>query len=237
MFPFPILMYHNVVEDATQSVDLSISVDKLEQQFKYLVANKYTTFHFSELERLKKIPAKSVVLVFDDVTENQIIFAQPLLKKYNLKATFCIPFKYIGQTDLWNNGTEKIMSLNQLKSLDANFIELGHHSFAHRAYRSLKEEEINEDFDNCYKIINEARLNVFPVLAYPFGNFPKKGIANTEFKKALEKNNIKFGLRIGNRPSSFPFKDKFEIKRIDIKGQDSLLTFKIKLRIGKLSLF
>ncbi len=234
---FPILMYHNVVVDTIKSIDLSISINKLEQQFKYLKENNYVTFHFSELENLKKIPSKSVILVFDDVTENQILHAQPLLKKYNLKATFCIPFKYIGQTDQWNKGIEKIMCLNQLKSLDYSLIELGHHSFAHRAYGSLSESEIDEDFDNCYKIINEARLRVYPVLAYPYGNFPKKGIANANFKEVLMKNNIKFGLRIGNRLNSFPFKDKFEIKRIDIKGQDSLFTFKIKLRIGKLGLF
>jgi hypothetical protein len=43
--------------------------------------------------------------------------------------------------------------------------------------------------------------------------------------------------RIGNRVNRFPFKNKFEIQRIDIKGQDSLTTFKWKLRLGKLRLF
>ena len=43
--------------------------------------------------------------------------------------------------------------------------------------------------------------------------------------------------RIGNRVNSFPLQSKFEIQRIDIKGQDTLLKFKWKLKIGKLSLF
>ena len=43
--------------------------------------------------------------------------------------------------------------------------------------------------------------------------------------------------RIGNRVNKFPFKNKYEIQRIDIKGQDSLLKFKLKLRFGKLKLF
>lgn len=235
--PFPILMYHNVVDDTRKSVDLTISVEKLEQQFKYLSDHKYTTFHFSELELLEKIPFKSVVLIFDDVTECHFNYAYPLLKKYNLKATYAIPFKYIGQTDVWNDGTKKIMCLEQLKSLDANIVELAHHSFEHRAYSSLNEREIDEDFTNCYSVIKDGQLNVSPVLAYPYGNYPKKGLANVNFKKALEKNHIKFGLRIGNRPNLFPFKDKYEIKRIDIKGQDSLLAFKFKLRVGKIGLF
>lgn len=233
----PILMYHNVVSNSDLSLGLSISEAKLEEQFHYLAKNKYATFHFSELENCTNLPSKSVIITFDDVTENQLNFAVPLLEKYNLKATFFIPFKYIGKTDLWNNGTEKIMTLEQLKSLNSNHIELGHHSYEHKAYGSLTESEINEDFDKCYEIIQQSGLKVSPALAYPYGNFPKKGIANKEFKKVLEKNNIKFGLRIGNRVSSFPFSDPFEIKRIDIKGEDSLFIFKVKMKIGKLNLF
>lgn len=237
MSKFPILMYHNVVSNSDESAGLSISVTKLEQQFQYLAKNKYTTFHFSELEKRSSLPAKSVVLTFDDVTENQLHLAIPLLEKYNLKATFFIPFKYIGKTDLWNNGTEQIMTLEQLKSLDSKYVELGHHSYEHKAYGSLSEIEINEDFDKSYQFIYQSAIKVFPVLAYPYGNYPKKGIPNKNFKKLLIKNNIKFGLRIGNRLNSFPFSDPYELKRIDIKGEDSLLKFKIKMKIGKLNLF
>ena len=74
-------------------------------------------------------------------------------------------------------------------------------------------------------------------MAYPYGNYPKKGKRKIEFFQLLEKNNIKMAFRIGNRVNIFPFKNKYEIQRIDIKGQDSLLAFKWKLRLGKLRLF
>jgi hypothetical protein len=57
------------------------------------------------------------------------------------------------------------------------------------------------------------------------------------FFTILEKKGIKMAFRIGNRVNSFPLKSKFEMQRIDIKGQDTLLKFKWKLKIGKLSLF
>ena len=154
-----------------------------------------------------------------------------------MKATFFIPFKFIGRTDLCDSKPEKIMTLEQLKTLDPKYVELGHHSFEHKTYSSLSESEINDDFDKCYEIIRQSGLNVSPALAYPYGNFPKRGIANKAFKKVLQKNSIKFGLRIGNRINSFPFSNPFAIKRIDIKGEDSLFVFKLKLKIGKLSLF
>ena len=182
------------------------------------------------------IPQQSIVITFDDVTDNQFLYAVPLLEKYNLKATFFIPFGYIGKTDLWNEGKETIMTMQKLQSL-GTWIELGLHSYAHKKYETLTETQINEDFEKCFKIIEENDLKVYKAVAYPYGNFPKKEPKKTLFKSVLEQNNIKMGLRIGNKINKFPFKNPFEIMRIDIKGEDSLLKFKLKLRFGKLKLF
>ena len=236
MARLPILMYHNVSQKELESNGLTISIQKLENQFRYLVENNFVSFHLSELESLSTIPPKSVVLTFDDVTENQLFHAYPLLEKYNLKATFFIPFQYIGKADLWNQGKEKIMSVQDLKSLSPR-IEFGLHSYAHGKYDAMSASEINEDFEKCFQIIEQNDLKVYHALAYPYGSFPKKNPKNASFKTILENNNIKMGLRIGNKVNKFPFKNRYEIMRIDVKGEDSLLQFKLKLRFGKLKLF
>lgn len=241
MARLPILMYHNVSDDEAKSCNLTISTEKLEQQLRYLSEHQFTSFFVSELENRTEIPSKSVVITFDDVTENQLLYALPLLKKYQMKATFFIPFSYIGQTDLWNTGAdatgEKIMTVAQLQSLDSDVIELGQHSYWHKKYATLSEAEIQLDFDKSVGCIAENDLKVYPALAYPYGNYPKKGIQSEHFFQLLERNNIKMAFRIGNRVNVFPFKNKYEIQRIDVKGQDSLFTFICKLRWGKLRLF
>jgi peptidoglycan/xylan/chitin deacetylase (PgdA/CDA1 family) len=230
-------MYHNITPNLDKSLDLTISIQKFEEQLNYLVKNNFTSYFVSELEKATTILKKSVVLTFDDVTQNQLEFALPLLRKYNVKATFFIPFSYVGKSDLWNDGSEKIMTIEQLKSLDSNLIELGHHSFFHKKYSTLTSDEIQVDFDKSFELIAQNNLDVYPALAYPYGNFPKKGNQKIDFFQLLEKNNIKMAFRIGNRVNKFPFKNNFEIQRIDIKGQDSLFAFKWKLRLGKLRLF
>lgn len=236
MTRLPILMYHNISNDERNCSGLTIAVSKLEHQFHYLAENNYTSFHLSELENKKELPKKSVVITFDDVTENQLLYAVPLLEKYNLKATFFIPFAYVGKTDAWNNGSEKIMSFKQLQRLPER-IELGLHSYAHKKYDSLSEAEINADFQKCFAIIEENNLKVYRAVAYPYGNYPKSEPKKSKFKSVLSQNDVKMGLRIGNKINKFPFKNPFEIMRIDVKGQDSLLKFKLKLRFGKLKLF
>lgn len=234
-------MYHNITPDINKSLDLTISIEKFEEQLKYLFDNNFTTLFVSELENIELISKKSVLLTFDDVTENQMLYALPLLQKYAMKATFFIPFSYLGKSDLWNVGVdasgEKIMTIEQLKSLDLKVIELAHHSFFHKKYEALDLNEIQDDFNKSFDLIAQNNLKVYPALAYPYGNYPKKGFQKAEFFQILEKNNIKFAFRIGNRVNRFPFKSKFEIQRIDIKGQDSLTTFKWKLKLGKLRLF
>lgn len=232
-------MYHNV--NPITSIGLTISSNKLEEQLQYLCEKKYTFYFASELVKTTHFAPKSIAITFDDVTQNQLLYALPILKKYNVKATFFIPFNYIGKTDLWNkkNGTieEKIMTIEQLKSLDLSCIEFGHHSFNHNRYSTLTDEEINADFDSSYNVIKQHNLNVFPSLAYPYGDFPKKEKDKKSFFNLLQVNGIVSAFRIGNRVNKLPIKNKYEIQRIDIKGEDSMFVFKLKIRFGKLRLF
>ncbi|MEO8253101.1 MAG: polysaccharide deacetylase family protein [Flavobacterium sp.] len=235
MTRLPILMYHNISDDK-DSTGLTVFCNKLEEQFHYLQQKEYTSYHFSELENKTIIDSKSVIITFDDVTVNQLVYAVPLLEKYNLKAVFFIPFAYIGNLDLWNSGKEKIMSIEQLKTLQSR-VELGLHSFDHKRYATLTEVEIHADFSKCFEFIKQNDLKVYNALAYPYGNYPKKEPQKAKFQSILKQNKVKIGLRIGNKISKFPFKNPYEITRIDIKGEDSMLKFKLKLRFGKLKLF
>lgn len=232
MYRLPVLMYHNVSENEKDSVKLTISITKLEAQFKYLQQHNYTCFHFSELENKAVLPRKSIVITFDDVTESQYLYAVPLLEKYKLKATFFIPFAYIGKTDLWNQGTDKIMTLAQLKNINSKIVEFGHHSFEHKNYKELSNEAIQSDFDASEKHIAENNLKVYSALAYPYGSSPRKGVQQEDFKTILEQNNILFGLRIGNRSNKFPFRNKYEIQRIDIKGEEGMFKFWYKIKFN-----
>ena len=240
MARLPILMYHSVCTHSKDSKGLTISVAALEAQCSYLANNGYHSFHFSELENFnntKQLPKKSVIITFDDVYVNQYENAYPLLKKYNLKSTFFIPFKFVDAYDSWHSNSKKIMSITQLKALDPAVVELGMHSFNHDNYNTLSAEEIRSDFEGCDKFIRENQLKINRSLAYPFGKYPRKNPEKNQFFNALKEQQIIYGLRIGNRVNLFPFRNNYEVQRIDIKGEDSLNTFKMKLRFGKLGFF
>ncbi len=228
-------MYHDI--SLTKSEGLTISIAKLEQQFKWLVKNNYKTYHLSELEQLKTfLNKKNIVLTFDDGFVSQLELALQLLEKYNLKATFFIPLAYLGKKDEWNAAEiqQPIMTLEQLKSLNPNLIELAYHSFYHRKYDELSAVEISEDSKKCFNFVKENKLIFFPAVAYPYGKYPRETEAKPTFFNQLKNENFKYGLRIGNRLNSFPFKNPFEIQRIDVKGEFTLSKFKSRIKWGKL---
>jgi len=226
-------MYHHV--SAVESTDLTIGARRLEEQFKWLNENNFRTWHFSELEKLTQLPSgKNVIITFDDAYISFKELALPLLKKYNLKATLFVPLEFPGKTDEWYSGQNPIMTSTELKSLDPSLVELGYHSFAHKKYHQMSPAEIKEDLDKCREIIKAENFNFYPALAYPYGKYPRDKSAKGQFIKYLEGEGFIFGLRIGNRLNSFPFKNPFEIQRLDIKGEYDLSKFKRKIKFGKL---
>lgn len=233
MAKIPILMYHDVT--IGKGNDLTVSVAMLEKQFQYLKESGYQSVHLKELLDSEVLPSKkNIVITFDDgyISHLQLVF--PLLQKYQLKAVYFIPLGFVGKTDLWNTASLDIMTLEQLKSLDPDVIELGFHSFYHKKYSEMSSEEIDLDLSTSLSFVTSENLNFSPVLAYPYGKFPKERTTHKMFNSLLENHGIKLGLRIGNRVNRFPFKKPFEVERIDIKGQWSLLKFKHRVRFGKL---
>jgi len=226
-------MYHQV--DRNESVELIISSEKLEAQFKFLAENDYHSYHLSELIQLQKLRAKkNIVITFDDGYVNQLKYAYPLLQKYKLKATFFIPLKYIGSEDTWNSPTSPIMDYEALRSLDPSVVELAYHSFEHKKYTELSSGQIETDTQKAFEVVSENALPLKPYLAYPYGKFPRKDPERSQFFQQLQKNQFQYGLRIGNRLNAFPFNNPFEIQRIDVKGEYNLSKFKRKIRFGKL---
>jgi peptidoglycan/xylan/chitin deacetylase (PgdA/CDA1 family) len=226
-------MYHQI--SLEKSEGLTISIDRLESQFAYLADHNFRTYHFKDLKEYETLQEENnVMITFDDVYEDQMRLAIPLLQKYQLKATFFMPMEFLGKTDLWNQSEYRIASVDALRSIRSSLIELGYHSYAHNRYDLSTMEELEEDIDKCRDFVNSSRLEVSPVIAYPYGKYPRNAPGKDQFTALLKKKGIQYGVRIGNRLNNYPFHDPYVIQRLDIKGDYTLSKFKRKLKYGKL---
>jgi peptidoglycan/xylan/chitin deacetylase (PgdA/CDA1 family) len=237
----PILMYHKVTENLNDGI--SISADKLRQQFEFIRRKGYHTLSFEELEDALKtgnsLPKRSLILTFDDAYRDFMVNAVPLLTSFGFKASVFIPVGYMGKTNSWDNGSDLILSAAELNALtNKGEIEFGIHSFLHRSYAELDPEGMEKDLGQCMETLSYHNIPFVRVLAYPYGAFPRKDpVRKAAMKEIFRKSRLQFALRIGNRINRLPIKDPYELKRIDIKGTDSFFTFKTKLQKGRRKLF
>lgn len=234
-----VLMYHKL--STSNSDRLTVQTDVFEKQLLYLKKHYYNPISLSQLIDYKSsnvgLPKRPVLITFDDGYENNYVYLYPLLKKYGLKATIFLPVGFIGKSNCWDEGSEVIMCYDRLKEMNPEFIEYGLHSFGHINYSKITEDMLIQDIvDSKQKLLDNA-IPFVPAIAYPYGAYPREKNKYARFVKILEENNILFGLRIGNRINKLPLSDPYCLKRIDIKGTDSFIIFKIKLLFGRVKLF
>jgi peptidoglycan/xylan/chitin deacetylase (PgdA/CDA1 family) len=241
-----ILEYHSI--SINGFVDqITIKKEMLIEQFEYLKKNNYQTLWLSDIDAIRAnkqlFSPKSIVLTFDDGFLDNYTELYPLLKEYDFKAVLFVVLGKIGQKIDWDgkfindNDNMLLMDKTQLDAIESH-IELGYHTFKHDNYALISLEKIEEDLQLCQQVISNENLKVFPALAYTYGGYyRKKSGQQKAFFELLQKYGIRYGLRIGNRINVFPFKNNYEIQRIDIRGGDSFEVFKIKVRFGRKKLF
>jgi len=226
----PILMYHQVLpQSLAYPNDLIVTVENLEQQFQYIKAN-FTTVFFKDLEKSQSFKNK-IILTFDDGYYNNLEYLIPLLKKYEMKATIFIPTQLIEK----NQSEDKsiYMNFDEIRLLDSDWVEIALHSHSHRNFSELSLEDSEKDLIQNMEVLERNNIRFSNILAYPYGKFPRDSKSKSAFFSMLESIGIVAALRIGNRVESYPFRNRFEVNRIDIKYSDSLKIFKRKLKFGK----
>lgn len=166
----PILMYHYIggnpnPADLTRNI-LSTTPDKFDEQMGYLASRGYTPITFdtmyAALYHGSALPAKPIILTFDDGYIDFYINAFPILKKYNFHAVSFIPTGLIGGS--------YYMNWSQIQELQASgLISFEAHTINHVNLPLLSAEKQQYQITKSKRDL-EAHLGV-PVnfFAYPYG--------------------------------------------------------------------
>jgi len=99
-----------------------------------------------------------IILNFDDGYQGIINNAFPLMKKNNIPAVVFMPINYIG--------TEKHLSLDNLKTLKNSNWEIGSHTINHPDLFKLTAEGLENEIANSQKYIKEKKLNSLNYISF-----------------------------------------------------------------------
>jgi peptidoglycan/xylan/chitin deacetylase (PgdA/CDA1 family) len=240
----PVLMYHRVEEVSTNS--LTVATRDFEAQLQYLKSAGYASISITQFlaqitEGLarEKLPKKPVLITFDDGYACTLKTAAPLLEKHNFKAALFVTSEFI---ERGSEANPHYLTKTELAEFAGRGHELALHSHAHPNYQSTSLPEILKDLKLNQQWLAKQNVPHVPALAYPFGARPKDKSDQSRLKSDLKAMGIQAAFRIGNRVASWsllqnPNLDAYDLPRIDIRGDDTLQTFQIKIQKGRIRPF
>lgn len=175
----PILMYHSIAEDAgPQFKEFTVPPSLFERQMAYLSAQGYTALTVSQFTYIcthqrERLPAKPVVITFDDAFLDFYTEALPVLNRYGLSATLYIPTAYVGGTSRWmedkGEGSRPILSWEQLREIRDSGIECGAHTHSHPQLDLLPLAQAKKEITLSKRLLEEHLGETVSSIAYPYG--------------------------------------------------------------------
>ncbi len=165
----PVLMYHDFQEEISKEQESAVvHPDLFEDQLRILLASGYTPISFKDLDAYIRgeggLPLKPIIITADDGYLSNYETAFPILKKYNVPATFFVTTRYVGVDTMSPHFT-----WDQAKEMEeSGLIDIQSHSHGHILLSTIPDDEIRHQVDVSFGIIEQklGRRDV-KVLAYP----------------------------------------------------------------------
>ncbi len=175
----PVLMYYYVYTEDDPPEDLNNNYllnTKLEAQLSYLAENDYYYPSYEEVrafvEGTHTLPAKSVVLTFDDGEAGFLEYGIPLLDEYQVPATsFIICSDEDATEKILSNASPYVSFQSHSFAMHQDGSNIGHGGRIH----AMTQEEIFDDLRQAQDILGTTEA-----FAYPFGDNNDAAVAALE---------------------------------------------------------
>lgn len=227
----PILMYHKI--GLKKPSDYWVTIEVFEEQMETLKKNGFQTIIFSDLEAFlkgeKTLPKKAVLLTFDDGYQDFYLYAYPVLKKCDFKATVFLITEMVAESDgqrmssNWNDSDKETISLHliwpEIREMAKYGIEFGGHSHTHPDLTDGKliERDLEREIFLNKEIIEKKLGKKIIVFAYPGGR------NNEKIQGLVKKAGYKFAVISGGGiEEDIKNSHLFTLRRLPVFDQDAL---------------
>ena len=179
--PVPILMYH-AVEDCLRPPKYKhfyVLADEFAGQMQMLKRGGYTPITFGALEAARAgkaaLPAKPVLLTFDDGYANLKTNVHPLLCELGFPYTVFLVSERVGQTNDWvtNEGYEAtpLLTWKEIQEMQADgTVVFEAHTATHPHLPDIGPAETRRELGVCKEALEQKLQKPITTLCYPYGH-------------------------------------------------------------------
>ncbi|ANG61215.1 polysaccharide deacetylase [Marinobacterium aestuarii] len=233
-----ILMYHMVSEHrpGARFNKLRVLPARFDAQIRWLKENGWHFALMSELADPSALPAKTVLLTFDDGFEDNYRNAHPVLQKYGARATLYLVVDRFERD--WSTSKKahhdsgelmhepKLSDTQVREMLDSGCWELGAHTRTHANLARL-DDVGKQDEITAGRALLEQQFGTPPSsFAYPFGIYDATDVHLTE------QAGFDTAVTTVEGIDTDIHRRRFELRRVKISGKDNGLAFRLRLRTG-----
>jgi len=206
----PILCYHQIREykasDSKTARDYIVPPARFAEQMKILADSGYHTILPDQLYDYllygKQLPAKPVMLTFDDTDLEQYTEALPVMEKYDFKAVFFIMTVSINRP--------RYMTREQIKDLSDRGNVIASHTWNHSNVKKYSGDDWKIQIEKPSALLEEITGKPIRYFAYPFG------LWNEEAIPELKKREFLAAFQLSTKRS--PGEPLYTIRRIIVPG-------------------
>lgn len=220
----PVLMYHRVdVQLAAHdpiTVDLTVMAPAFEAQLRLLRDAGYRAMSLNDLwaglVQHAPVPARRVVLTFDDGYEDSYTVALPLLHRYDFAATFFVVTSSVGTRDH--------LTVAQIQEMARAGMAVESHGQHHLDFTQFSQATARSELRGSREIISRWTGRPVTFFAYPAGRYSpslERLLGELGYHGALTE------IPGFVTPASAPY----TLERIRISHDDTLRTFARKLHL------
>jgi peptidoglycan/xylan/chitin deacetylase (PgdA/CDA1 family) len=176
----------------------------------------------------KPLPAKPVLLTFDDAISDLHEHAFPLLERYGFPAVVFVPTNCVGKGNLWNHSLgykwRPCLTTEQIQYWSRRGIEFGAHSRNHPDLTKLEEPDLEDEVVGSQSDLERIIGSPITTFAYPYG--PYNDAASECVKKHFD-----LGFTTDEGLNTLRT-DRSLLRRVTVFDWDTLLEFNLMLRLG-----
>ena len=125
----------------------------------------------------KPLPARAVVLTFDDGCQNFREHAWPVLKKYNFPATMFVIAGMLGKTASWmegDAGKTALMDAATVRELHKEGLNIGSHTMNHIHLAKCEPDVAREEIFASKARLEDVLGVPVPDFCYPYGSYNER---------------------------------------------------------------
>ncbi len=229
---FLILMYHMISSPrSTSEIKYACTPGLFEKHMQFIQKN-FNVISLNDVvknqNRRIPLPEKSVVITIDDGFEDNFINGYQILKKYSIPATIFLTSGMLGKKNFWMSSRgfpeRKLLSWQQIKQMH-DLVDFGAHTLNHVRLPDIDLDTARLEISESKAIIEENLDTEAIHFAYPYG------LLNEQVVKLVEEAGFESACTTRSGFNNMDI-DIYQLRRIEIFGNDPLWKIKQKLKFG-----